>query len=78
MEVVGDQEAAKPIEEQPETAGGSAWKEQVGTEEMVEAEVPLSRKRRRLVKAGHLEPVQERVTAQSTGPGRDGVDHTVI
>lgn len=67
-------EMAEPVEERPERAGGTTGEEPAGTEEMVEAEVPLVRKKRRIVKVGQAEPVQERSTAKATGLGGDGVE----
>lgn len=78
MEMVRDQEAAEPIEERLGTADESARKEEAGTEETVEAEVPLVQKKRRLVKAGHAESAQKRVTAEATGQGRGEVDEAMI
>lgn len=45
--------------------------------EIVKEEVPLVRKKRRLVKAGETGLAQERVAVESTGPSREGVDQEV-
>lgn len=67
-------EMVEPVEERPERAGGTTGEKPAGTEEMVEVEVPLVRKKRRLIKTGQAEPVQERSTAEATGLGGDGVE----
>lgn len=57
-----------------ETAGGTIGDEPAGIEKMLEAEVPLVQKKRRLVKAGQAESVQERSTIEATGLGGDGAE----
>lgn len=71
---VGDQDTTKPMGERQETVNGSAEEEQRGPEEIVEVDVPLVRKGRRLVKAEKMEPAQERVAAESTRPRREGAN----
>lgn len=60
-------EMAEPVEERPEMADGTTGEEPTETEEGVEAKVPMVRKRRKLVKAGQAEPVQEGLTAERRG-----------
>lgn len=75
---MGDQDTTEPMGERQEIASGSAEEEQTGPEEIVEVDVPLVRKGRRLVKVGKTESVQERVAAESTGPRREGANQEVI
>lgn len=54
-----------------DAAGGSAGDWETKVEEMVEAEVPLVRKRRRLMKAGENPTTKENVVAKDTGLVRE-------
>lgn len=78
MEAVGDQDTDEPVEERQEIASRSIKEEQTGTEKIVEAEVPLVRKKRKLMKARESELAPKRVVAESIGPGRDKVDQGMI
>lgn len=70
----GEQGTAELVEKRSETAGGPAEEEQAEGEEGVGDEMPLVRKRRRLVKAGQAEPTQEGLAVEVIGPDRGGLD----
>lgn len=59
VEMTEEQGTGEPREEQSGTMDGAIGSEQGGAEELVKAEVPLVRKRRRLVKVSQVEPVHE-------------------
>lgn len=52
MGTAGSQDTTEPMGDRQETAGGSTEEGKTETGEMVEAEVPLVQKRRKLMKAG--------------------------
>lgn len=68
---VGGQDVAEPRGEHQETTGRAARERGVEVEEVSEIEAPLVRKRRRLIRAGDMRPVGEKVSAEEAMSTRD-------
>lgn len=63
-------EAAEPRREQQEATSGAAGEGDAEVEEVAEVEIPLVRKRRRLMRAGEMVPAREGVVPTGDGPDR--------
>lgn len=70
VKTVGGQGVAEPMGDRQEATGGSAGKKETEAGEMVEADVPLVRKRKRLMKAEETASTKENVAVKETGPVR--------
>lgn len=77
-ETTEEQRMIEPREEWPEAVGGATGVALGGAEEVVEAEVPLVQKKRRLVKAGQAESGQGNVIVEATGSDRGGADQAAV
>lgn len=68
IQTMGGQGATELMGDRQEVTGDAAGKGETEARETVEAEVPLVRKRKKLMKAGETAPTKKNVVAEKTGP----------